>query len=148
MGDEIARFDSCLRGRRAVDGGNNFDETLFLRHLDAKSAEFSARLVAHLQRVFRRQVAGVWIKRGKHAVDRGLYQLFGVDLFDVLRADAFKDVAEQIKLFINVAVLFSFLCQQGARNLRRGNYPCQRTAHGSHHELLHRLSILISSEPV
>ena len=148
MGDEIARFDTRFRGRRTINRGNDFDETLFLRHLDAETAKFTTGLVAHLQRVFRRQVAGVWIKRGKHAVDRGLYQLFGVDLFDVLRADAFKDVAEQIKLFINVAVLFSFLCQQGARNLRRGNHPCQRTAHGSHHELLHRLSILISSEPV
>jgi hypothetical protein len=41
------------------------------------------------------------VERGEHAVDRGLDQLFGVDRLDILGADAFEDVAEQVELFID-----------------------------------------------
>ena len=148
MGDKVARLDTCLGCRGAVNRGNDFDKTFFLRHLDAKAAEFAARLHLHRRRVIRRQIAGMRIKRRQHAVNRRLDQFARLDLFDVLAANAFKDVAEQIQLFIDTRIGFAFLRKQGARNLRRCDGPCQRAAQSGHNEFFHsRLSILVNAEP-
>ena len=66
-----------------------------------EAAEFAAGLHLHVVEILRRQVAGMRVERGEHAVDRGLDQLLRFHLFDILGADALEDVAEQVKLFID-----------------------------------------------
>ena len=62
---------------RAVHRRDDLDEALFLGDLDPEAAEFAAGLHLHVVEVLRRQVAGMRVERGEHAVDRGLDQFVG-----------------------------------------------------------------------
>ena len=103
MGDEIAGLDPGGICRGVVDRRHHLDEALFLGHLDAQTAELAPGLHPHVGGVIRRQIAGMRVERGQHAVDRGLDQLAFVDLLDILRANAFEDVAKQVKLLVDIA---------------------------------------------
>ena len=138
MGDKIARLDASLVSGRAIHRGYNLHKAVFLRHLNAKPAEFTAGLFLHLVEVLGRQIAGVRVKRCEHAVDRRFDQLFGVNLFHILRADAFKDVAEQVKLLIDRDGLFRLLGDQRPGDLRRQDRACKRATKGRQCNLLHQ----------
>ena len=144
MGDEIPRLDTRVIRRRAVDGRDDLHEALFLRDLDPQTAEFAACLDAHVGRVIGRQVAGMRIKRGEHPVDRRLDQFARVHLFDILRADAFEDVAEQVQLLVHVRGAGAFLRDQRAHELRGGHDACQCAAHGRHDYFFHSVIPLSS----
>ena len=101
MRDEVARLNAGISRRSVVDGRDDFDEAFLLRNLDTKAAELATGLHPHVVEVILRQVAGMRVERGQHAVDRGLDQLLLVNLFDILRADAFKDVTEEVQLLID-----------------------------------------------
>ena len=147
MSDEITGLNTCFAGRGAIDGRDHFDETLFLGDLNAKAAKFTAGLHAHIGGIIGRQVAGMGIKRGEHAVDCGFDQLFLINFFNILRADPFKDVAKQVQLFIDIGLRVVFLRQQRARDLGGGNHPGQSAAQCGHQKSFHRLLILPRCEP-
>lgn len=67
----------------------------------------------------------MWVERGEHPVDRRLDQFGGINLFDILGANALEDIAEEIELFVDRGVAVGFLRDQRARDLR----GCQKTKH-------------------
>ena len=148
VGDEITGFHAGLICRRAVDRRDDFHEAFFLGHFDAQPAKFTARLHTHGCRVFGRQVAGVWVKRGQHAVDRGLDQVGTVDFFNILRADPFKDIPEQVELFIDVADFFALLRQKRGCDIGCRHHRGQGAASGRHHKLFHPVLVLTRLEPL
>ena len=101
MGDEVARQDPGLVCRGPVHRRDHLDKAFFLRHLDSKAAEFAFGIDLHLGKVFGRKIVGMRVKRGEHAVDRSADQVFGRNLFDILRTDPLEHIAEQIQLFID-----------------------------------------------
>ena len=52
------------------------------------------------------------IERCQHTVNRGFDQVGWLDLFNILGADSFKDVTEQIELFIDTRLSGLFLCKK------------------------------------
>jgi hypothetical protein len=83
------------------------------------------------------------VERGEHAADGGLDQLFLVDLFDIDAADSFKDVAEQVKIFIGRAGVI-FLRRQGRDQRGHADHSGECTADGGKDQLFHRLEPLFS----
>ena len=142
MADHVAGLDARLVGRGAVDGRDDLDETVLLRHLDADAAELALGLDLHRGKVLGVHIAGMRVQRGQHAANRRLDQLLAVGGFDILRADAFKHVAEQIQLFIDRFVLGRLLRDQGAGNLRRQHSACDNAAKCGQNHLLHPSSVL------
>ena len=86
-GDQIARHDAGARGRRVVDRRHDLDEAVFLRDLDAETAELAFGLGPHILEALGVEVAGMRIERGQHAVDGGLDHFLFVGLFDVIGAN-------------------------------------------------------------
>ena len=119
----------AVGGGRAVHRRDDLDEAFFLRDLDAEAAELAAGLHLHVVEVVGGQVAGMRVERGEHAVDRGLDQLLGLDLLDILGADAFEDVAEQVELFVDRCDLLGLLRDQRAGDLRGQQRPCHACRH-------------------
>ena len=147
MGDEVSGLNTSGGRRGVINRRDNFDKALFLRDFDAQTAKFTTGLNPHVAGVIGGQIAGVRIQRGQHAVDGGFDQIAFVHLFDILNTDAFKNVAKQVKLFIDVSCAFGFLCQERSGHLRGDQKSCQDTARCGGDEFLHCLSILIRLEP-
>ena len=102
LGDDVVRHHAGLGGRRVVDRGDDLDEAVLHRDLDAEAAEFAARLHLHVAEALRVHVARMRIEPVEHAVDRLLDQLAVVRLLDVVGAHALEHVAEQIELPVGV----------------------------------------------
>ena len=102
VGDDVARQNARLRGRRVVDRRDDLDQPVFLRDLDAQTAELALGLHLHVAEALGVHVARMGIERGQHAVDRRLDQFAFVGLLDIIGADFLEDVAEQIELAIGV----------------------------------------------
>ena len=83
------------------------------------------------------------VKRGKHAIDGRFDQVFRLDLFKILAANALEDIAEQIQLLVDRAGFLGFLRNQGSGKLRCQNRASDRAAKGGHHEFPHRASYSI-----
>ncbi|MDZ7713412.1 MAG: hypothetical protein U5L06_10000 [Rhodovibrio sp.] len=82
--DQVARLDVAGRGRRALDRGDHLDEAvLLLGHPQAEAAVFALSVHLHRLELLRREVAGVRVQVGHHAVDRGPDQLLAGHVFDV-----------------------------------------------------------------
>ena len=95
-------MDAGLGGGRFVDRRHHLDEAVFHGDLDAEPAELAAGLHLHVAEALRIHVAGMRIKPGEHAVDRGFDQLAVVRLLDVIGAHALENIAEQIELAIGI----------------------------------------------
>ena len=104
VGDQIARHDAGLRGRRAIHRRDHLDEAIFHRDLDAEAAELAVRGLLHVVPGLLVHVARMRIERGDHAVDGALDQLGVVGLLDIVGPDPLEHVAEQIELRIDVGV--------------------------------------------
>lgn len=63
------------------------------------------------------------VKRGQHTVDGGFDQVTGFDIFDILRTDAFENIAKEVELFIDVCRLLSLLRQQRSGDLSGCHHP-------------------------
>ena len=137
MSNEIARFDACIIGRRAVHGRDDLHEAFFLRHLDPKATKGAARLDLHLGGFCRGQISRMRVKRGQHPVDGRLDQVRFVDFLDILRTDPLENVAEKIQLLIDGRFSVRLLRQQGPCHLRRGNRPGQNASRCREYKLLH-----------
>jgi len=87
------------------------------------------------------------VERGQHAVDRGLDQGLGLDLLDILRADALEDVAEKIELLVDIARPVTLLRQKGRGHLRGDHGACQDADCGGHQEFSHVSLFLVGCEP-
>ncbi len=144
MGDEITGFHTGGICGGAIHGGYDFDETFFLGHFNAQTAEFAACLFAHVVKISRRQEAGMRIKRRQHSVDCGFDQFGFVNFFDILAADAFKNVAKQIQLLVDIALFTGFLRQQRAGDLRSCDNPCERPGDCRQNKFLHQFVLYIA----
>jgi hypothetical protein len=139
MGDEIARLDAGLHRRGVVHRRDDAHEAVFLRHLDAEAAELAAGLNLHRVEIARRQVAGMRVERGQHAVDRRLDQRAFVDLFDVVGADALEHVAEQVELLVDGGVARLFLRKERPGHLRAEDNAASKPPDCRHDQLVHML---------
>ena len=101
-GDDVARQDAGLGGRRVVDRRDDLDEAVLLGDLDAEAAELALGLDLHVLERLGVHVARMRVERGEHAVDGRLDQLGFVGLLDIVVADLVEHVAEQIELAIGV----------------------------------------------
>ena len=102
IGDDVVGHDTGLRRRRIVDRRHHLDQPVFHRDFDAEAAEFTAGLHLHVAEALGVHVAGMRIEAGQHATDRGFDQFAVVGLFDVIAANPFEHVAEQIELAIGI----------------------------------------------
>src|SRR5690606_25634311 len=105
MGDQVAGQNAGLLRRRVVDRRHHLDQAVFLRNLDAESAELAARLHAGFLEIARRQIDRIGIERREHAVDGGFHQLLVLGLLVIIVADALEDLAEQVELPIGLVGL-------------------------------------------
>ena len=94
--------DPRARSRGIVDRRHDLDKPVFLSHLDAKTAEFAARLNLHVAEALGVHVARMRVKRIKHAVDRRLDKLLLVRLLDIIGADFLENVAEEIEITVGI----------------------------------------------
>jgi len=140
MGDQVPRLYARVIGGGAIHGGDDLDEALFHGDLDPQPAKGAAGLAAHLIEVVGRQVARMRIERGQHAVDRGLDQLFGSHFLDILGADAFEHVAEQVELLVHRTIALLLLRHQRTGHLRRQNHPGNDAADPGQNMFLHHAS--------
>ena len=122
MGDEIAGFDSSLGCGGIINWGYDFYKPILLRHLNPQPAEGTAGLNAHIAGIIGREVARMRIQRGEHTIDCSFNQLFVINFFDILRADAVKNIPKKLKLFIGFC-LVGFLGQKWSGQLRGDHHP-------------------------
>ena len=101
-GDDVAGQDPGARGRGIVDRRHDLDEPVLLRHLDAETAEFAARLNLHVAEALGVHVARMRVERAEHAVDRRLDELLLVRLLDIIGADFLENIAEEIEIAIGI----------------------------------------------
>ena len=137
MGDEIARLNTSLISRGVINRRNNFDKALFLRDFDAETTKFAPSLHPHIGGVLRRQIAGMWIKRTEHAVNGRLNQICGINLFNILPPNPFKNIAKQVQLLIYIGFLAIFLSQKWPSDLRCNKRSSQNTASNGHDDFVH-----------
>ena len=114
MGDQIARLQAGMRGRRVVDRRDDLYESVLHRHFDAEPAELAAGLHLHVIEVFGVEVIRMRIERGQHAVDRALDQLIVLDLIGVTVAHDLEHIAEQVELLVGLGRV-----RRGGRRRRR-----------------------------
>ncbi len=100
--DEVAREDAGFRRRSVVDRSDDLDEAVLLHDLDAEAAEGAARLHLHVGEALGVHVARMRVERGEHAADRRLDHFLVVGLFDIISADFFENIAEQIEVAVDV----------------------------------------------
>ena len=105
VGDEVVGLQAGLGGGRVVDGGDDLDDAVLHRDLDAEAAELAARLHLHVAVVLGAQVGGVRVERRQHAVDGRLDQHRVVGLLDVVGPHPLQHVAEQVELAVELRVL-------------------------------------------
>ena len=140
MRNQVARFHAGLVGGRVIHGGDNLDETLFLRHLYAQPSERAARLGAHIVEILGRKITGMRVKRGQHTVDCGGDQVGRVHVFHVFIANTFKDIAEQVQLFIHIRRLLAFLRQQRTGHIHRDQHAAENAAKACQSKFCHHLA--------
>ncbi len=86
-------------------GDDHLHDAVLHGDLDAEAAELAARLHLHVAVVLRAEVGGVRVERREHAVDGRLDQHRVVGLLDVVGADPFQHVAEQVELPVELRIL-------------------------------------------
>ncbi len=136
------RLDAGLAGRRVVDRRHDLDHALLHRDLDAEAAELAARLDLHVLVVLGVHVARVRIERGQHAVDGVLDQRLLVHRLDIVAADAFQHVAEQVELLVELALVaagrFVGLVLGRSRDDRRHGQEGHGRGDGNETQTVHR----------
>ena len=100
--DHVAGEDAGPRGRGIVDRGDHLDHPFLHRDFDAQPAELAARLDLHVLEVLGAEIARMGIERGQHAVDGRLDQRAVIRALDIIGADAFEHIAEEIELPVGV----------------------------------------------
>ena len=101
-------------GGRVVDRRDDLDEAVFLRDLDAETAELALGLGPHVLEALGVKVARMRIERRQHAVDRGLDELLLVGLLDIVGAHLVENVAEQAEMLVGVGAMRRALERQAA----------------------------------
>ena len=102
LGDDVVGEDAGAGGGRLVDRGDDLDEAVFHRDLDAEAAELAAGLHLHVAEALGIHVARMRIEGGQHAVDGRFDQLGLFGLLDVIRSDLLEDVAEKAELPVRI----------------------------------------------
>ena len=102
MGDDVVGEDAGAGGGRLVDRGDDLDQAVFHRHLDAEAAELAAGLHLHVAEALGVHVARMRIEGGQHAVDGRFDELGLFGLLDVIRPDLFENIAEKAQLPVRV----------------------------------------------
>ena len=98
MRDDVARKNAGAGGRGLIDRRDHLDHAIFHGDLDAEPAELALGLDLHIFEVLRAEIARMRVERRQHAIDRRFDQFFVGDLFDVVGANAFEHLAEQVQL--------------------------------------------------
>src|SRR5260221_379360 len=101
-GDDVVGHDAGLGRRRIIDRGDDLDQSVFHRDFDAEPAEFAAGLHLHVAEALGIHVARMRIEAGQHSADGRFDELAVVGFLDVVAADPFEHIAEQIELAIGV----------------------------------------------
>jgi hypothetical protein len=105
-GEEVAGLDASAEGGRAIHRGHDFHEAVLRGDFDAEAAVFAGSLGLHVLEVVGVEIAGVRVKRGEHAVDRGFDRFRLVEFGDVVGLRLGDDLGEQLELLEGLRSLF------------------------------------------
>ena len=103
-GDEITALESRFGRWRILDGRDDFDQAVLHRHFKPEAAELALGLHLHIAELLRIEIGGMRIEGHQHAIDCRLDQLVVIGLLDIVGAHALQDLAEKIKLLVDLRV--------------------------------------------
>ena len=115
-GDQVTGFEADTKGGRAFDGGDNFHQAVFHRHLDANANKLADRAFAEFFEALFVEVLRVRVQPGHHACDGVADEFFLVHTFNVVALDHAKHRCQ----------LLQFFQRQGAQSVARNSLNLHR----------------------
>src|SRR5258706_205120 len=121
LDDEVSRLDAGAVGRRVLDGGDDFHESVLGADLDAEAAEFALGADLQIAVCVLVEERRMRVEAREHSVDGFLQELAILDGLDVVALDASEDLAEEAQVIDGQHHRRSLAIRDGGKMKARGD---------------------------